>query len=326
MPYSALAVTQWFLAGRSSFGFLGYERASKSFSPDSFQQDLRGQNHIVTGGNAGLGLATATALANMNATVHLVCRDKARGEEALQKITSTSGTGGSVHLHIADLSSTESVKQFASSWIDSKQPIDVLINNAGAMLKTREVNADGNEISMASAVNGTYLLTSLLLPALKLAKNPRVINVSSGGGLTVKLDVNDLNCEKRAYDGTEQYAHAKRAQMHLTELFARKGPSNASFYSMHPGWAATPGVQKSLPEFFDGKWGKLRTSEQGADTIVWLAAAKPNFIDKSANGKFFFDRAPVSQHYFLGGTSLTSVEEEQLWTNVQSMCKHRWEG
>ena len=96
MPYSALAVTQWFLAGRSSFGFLGYERASKSFSPDSFQQDLRGQNHIVTGGNAGLGLATATALANMNATVHLVCRDKARGEEALQKITSTSGTGGSV--------------------------------------------------------------------------------------------------------------------------------------------------------------------------------------------------------------------------------------
>jgi len=322
MPYSALAVTQWFLSGRNSFGLAGFERASKTFSPSTLQSDLRGQNHIITGGNAGLGLATATALARMNATVHLVCRDKARGEEAVKKITKDAASD-SIHLHIADLSSPDSVKKFAASWLDSKRPVDVLINNAGAMLKSREVNSDGNEISMTSALTGTYLLTTLLLPALTLAKNPRVINVSSGGGLTVKLDVDDLNCSKRSYDGTEQYAHAKRAQMHLSELFARKNPS-ISFYSMHPGWAATPGVQKALPDFFEGKWGALRTSEQGSDTIVWLAAVKPDCIDKTSNGKFFFDRAPVSQHYFLAGTSLTKEEEERQWANVQDICKHRW--
>jgi dehydrogenase/reductase SDR family member 12 len=320
MPYSTLAVTQWLFHGRSSFGVEGFERAKMKFLPFA-KQDLRGQHHIITGANAGLGLATATALADMNASVHLVCRDKDRGEAALKLIKGDDRLKD-IHLHIADMSSIESVKEFANIWIESKRPVDVLINNAGAMLQTREVNKDGNEISMATAINGTYLLTSLLLPALLLSKNPRVINISSGGGLTCRLDVDDLNCTKVKYDGTLQYAHAKRAQMHLTEMFARKFP-DISFYSMHPGWAATPGVQKSLPDFFDGKFGKLRTSEQGADTIVWLASISPDSLDKSTNnGKFFFDRAIASQHYFLAGTALTKTEEDKLWSNVASLCKH----
>ena len=109
------------------------------------------------------------------------------------------------------------------------------------------------------------------------------------------MDLQDIeHLPGDSFNGTEAYANTKRAQVYLNQLWAERyrGKQSIRFFSMHPGWARTPGTQGSLPSFFDNL--SLRTAEQGADTCVWLAVAdKPSLRDESTSGLFFFDRQPV---------------------------------
>ncbi|VDP74875.1 unnamed protein product [Echinostoma caproni] len=115
---------------------------------------------------------------------------------------------------------------------------------------------------------------------------PRVIVVSSGGMLVQKLDSSDpmLVKQRARFDGTMVYAQNKRQQVVLCELWAQAYPEIV-FASMHPGWADTPAVALSMPSFHHRMQGKLRSAEQGADTVVWLALT-PN-IRSFENGSFF---------------------------------------
>ena len=91
---------------------------------------------------------------------------------------------------------------------------------------------------------------------------------------TEKLDVDDLQLDGREFNGSAFYAHAKRVQVVLTELLdSRLGPFGVSVHAMHPGWVDTPGVVDSLPRFHSTLGRILRTPDQGADTIVWLAGS-----------------------------------------------------
>ena len=101
------------------------------------------------------------------------------------------------------------------------------------------------------------------------------------------LEMNDLQ-----YNGTRQYAIAKRAQVVLNEMWAQKQP-DVHFAAMHPGWADTPGVKSSLPTFRTVTRPLLRTPRQGADTIAWLAAAETL---PAPSGTFWCDREPRSIH------------------------------
>lgn len=285
----------------------------------------------MTGANAGLGYATASALASRKAEVHLLCRSKERGEEARQRIVAETGNAA-VHAHVVDVSNPASVRSFASGWGSKK--IDVLVNNAGVLPQRYEAGADGKESSMGTALGQTYLLTGLLLPALCAAGRTspsRVINVSSGGGLTVRLNPSYLfwtSRRKEDYNGTLQYAYAKRAQMMLTELWARKLASARMpvvVHAMHPGWAETPGVTTSLADFAKKQEGKLRTPEQGADTIVWLAASKDSRI-VSSPGTFWFDREPASLHFPLDGTRSSEAEYDSLWATCAKEYGWQLEG
>jgi dehydrogenase/reductase SDR family protein 12 len=141
---------------------------------------------------------------------------------------------------------------------------------------------------------------------------------------TVKLDVNDLQAALRAYDGTVQYAQAKRAQVMLTELWARRlAGSGVVVHAMHPGWAETPGVLTSLPDFAEKQRGSLRTPEQGADTAVWLAAAP---AAAASSGGFWFDRAPAATHMRFGGTTSSPAEYNQLWQQCAQWSAWSFEG
>ncbi len=174
----------------------------------------------------------------------------------------------------------------------------------------RARSRDGFELTFAVNVLAPFVLTGLLLGPLRHAGRARVITVSSGGMYTARLDLGDLQLERREFDGAEFYAHTKRAEVALTEAWAQRPEADGiTFLSMHPGWADTPGLSESLPRFRRVMRPLLRDARQGADTIVWLATTP---AADGVSGKLWHDRRPRPAHR-LPSTRETAQERAQLW-------------
>ncbi|KAK8476569.1 hypothetical protein V6N11_061875 [Hibiscus sabdariffa] len=294
----------------------GFLEHSKRFKPEDTEIQIEGKNCVVTGANSGIGFAAAEGLASRGATVYMVCRNKERGETALSKIQSSTGNPN-VHLETCDISSISEIKSFASRFSSMDIPVHVLVNNAGSLENKRVTTSEGFELNFAVNVLGTYAITELMLPLLdKASPDARVITVSSGGMYTSPL-TSDLQFSNGQFDGVTQYARNKRVQVALTEkwaeMYKKKG---IEFYSMHPGWAETPGVATSLPDFNKLLSGKLRTSEEGADTVVWLAL-QPK--EKLVSGGFYFDREEAPKHLKFVGTSQSHGIIDSIVDTLRSM-------
>uniref|UniRef100_M3ZFV9 Dehydrogenase/reductase (SDR family) member 12 n=1 Tax=Xiphophorus maculatus TaxID=8083 RepID=M3ZFV9_XIPMA len=275
----------WFVKGLQEYTKSGYEAAAKHFSPADLDANLSDRCFMVTGANSGIGKATAQEIAKRGGTVHMVCRNKERAETAKGEIVAQSKNE---------------------------------INNAGCMVNQRELTEEGLEKNFATNTLGTYILTTALIPALKKAEDPRVVTVSSGGMLTQKLNVDDLQFEKGTFDGTMAYAQNKRQQVILTERWASQH-KEIHFSSMHPGWADTPAVQSSMPSFHAKMQSKLRTEAMGADTVVWLAVS-PAAV-KLPSGQFFQDRKPVATHLPLASSRSSPQEEEKLLAALEEFAQ-----
>ncbi|CAL8370444.1 unnamed protein product [Arctogadus glacialis] len=139
---------------------------------------------------------------------------------------------------------------------------------------------------------------------------------SSGGMLVQKLNLDDLQFEKGTFDGTMAYAQNKRQQVILTERWASQH-KEIHFSSMHPGWADTPAVQLSMPDFHAKMQNKLRTEAMGADTIVWLAVS--GAAGQQPSGLFFQDRNAVATHLPLACSRSTPQEEEKLQATLEQL-------
>ncbi|GLU16476.1 hypothetical protein SLE2022_329090 [Rubroshorea leprosula] len=301
----AWRATAFGVYGYLNFTKNGFMEHSKKFRPEDMEISIEGKNCMVTGANSGIGYATAEGLASRGATVYMVCRNKEKGEAALSKIQSSTGNSN-VHLEVCDLSSVSEIKSFATRFSSKDVPVHVLINNAGLLEHKQIITSEGYELNFAVNVLGTYAITESMLPLLeKAAPDARVITVSSGGMYTTPL-TNDLQVEfsDENFDGVEQYARNKRVQVALTEKWAEMYKNKGiEFFSMHPGWAETPGVAKSLPSFEKKFSGKLRTSEEGADTVIWLAL-QPK--EKLVSGAFYFDRAEAPKHLMFADVGFCS--------------------
>lgn len=279
----------------------GFAVRSAGFDPAALDVDLRGRHFIVTGANAGLGLALAGGLARRGATVHLLCRDLGRGEAARQGLIAAGASADQLLLHQVDVSSRASVRRFAAAYLATERPIHGLIHNAGVLppervLVPREPGEpeDDVELTFATNVLGPYLLTRLLAPRLRASAPARVVFVSSGGMYSQRLDLDDLQSARpQPFDGVVAYAQTKRAEIHLTEHFAAALADGVTVNAMHPGWADTPGVRTSLPRFHRLTRLFLRDAEAGADTALWLAIS-PEAAPYT--GLFFFDRKPRRTH------------------------------
>lgn len=313
----AWRATAFGVYGVTQFTKSAFQEHAKNFRAEDMQVQMEGKNCIVTGANSGLGYATAEGLAQRGATVYMVCRSKERGEAALSKIQSNT-RNPNIHLEVCDLSSISEVKSFASKFSSKDKPLHVLVNNAGLLENTRVTTPEGLELNFAVNVAATYTLTELMMPLLeKAAPDARVITVSSGGMYTSPL-TKDLQFSESKFDGTLQYARNKRVQVALTEKWAKTHrDTGIGFYSMHPGWAETPGVAKSLPGFSERMSGKLRTSEEGADTIVWLAL-QPK--EKLVSGAFYFDRAEARKHLPFAGTASSHSAIDAVVDSIRSLC------
>jgi dehydrogenase/reductase SDR family member 12 len=152
-----------------------------------------------------------------------------------------------------------------------------------------------------------------LLNSLRAASHARILWVSSGGMYSEPLSVDALEMPADSYNGVTAYARSKRAQVTLCEMMAaRLAADGIVVHAMHPGWADTPGVARSLPTFRRIVGPLLRTPAEGADTLVWLATDKGEPLKQ--NGQFWLDRRPRPIHRMPGTRrSDTAEERERLW-------------
>uniref|UniRef100_A0A6J0T8C3 Dehydrogenase/reductase SDR family member 12 isoform X3 n=1 Tax=Pogona vitticeps TaxID=103695 RepID=A0A6J0T8C3_9SAUR len=271
----------WFLKGLNQYCRSGYESASKHFVPEDLEVNVTGRSFMVTGANSGIGKAAAKEIARRGGAVHLVCRNKDRAEEAKKEITTETGNQN-IFVHILDMSNPKRIWEFAEQF-KNEHRLNVLINNAGCMVNKRELTEDGLENNFATNTLGTYILTTLLLPLLGKEDDARV-----------------------------------RQQVVLTEQWAKAHP-NIHFSSMHPGWADTPAVRTSMPDFYEKMKDRLRTEAQGADTVVWLAVSPA--ARKQASGLFFQDRQPVPTHLPLAWTKSSPGDEEKLMQALEELSQ-----
>lgn len=261
------------------------------WTPRAELPTLEGKVVLVTGATSGLGEAAALDLARLGASVRLLARNPSKAADTERRIREQSGNDD-VRSGIADLASLDAVRRFADEFLAEHDRLDVLVHNAGALVHDFERTDDGIEITVQTHVVAPFLLTQLLLPRLEAAPSARVVWVTSGGMYTERLSVDDLETEPDRFDGTKAYARAKRAQVGLVEEWARR-TGDIAFHAMHPGWADTPGIEESLTRFHRVVGPLLRSPAEGADTIVWLAAAEE---PGTTSGGLWLDRRQRSTH------------------------------
>jgi NAD(P)-dependent dehydrogenase (short-subunit alcohol dehydrogenase family) len=253
---------------------------------------MTGRTAVITGGNAGIGKATAQALARLGARVVITSRNSDRGRAAVDDIRRTSGSD-SVECVALDLASLASVRTCARELTERLDAIHVLGLNAGGVLSQRQVTEDGLERQFQVNHLGHFLLTHLLLDRLKQSAPARVVVLSSGSHSQARrgLDFDDLQWERRPYRSMDVYGATKLMNLYFTfELAQRLNGSGITVNALHPGFVAT-----EFGHGGDTRWLTLgiriaspfaRRPAKGAQTAVWLAAS-PEVHDTT--GKYFFE-------------------------------------
>jgi NAD(P)-dependent dehydrogenase (short-subunit alcohol dehydrogenase family) len=214
-------------------------RASLSdrWTPDSIL-DQSGRLAVVTGANSGIGYVTARELARRGARVVLACRNRERGQDAVERMR-TEVPDARVELHLLDLADLKSVRGFAEGW--SHDRLDLLVNNAGIAMVPFSRTVDGFESQFGVNHLGTFALTGLLMPHLLAAPDPRVVTVSSEGQRFARFDMANLNAEHR-YRAAFAYVQSKRANLYFAmELQRRADAAGLRLRSM----AVAPGLTRS---------------------------------------------------------------------------------
>jgi NAD(P)-dependent dehydrogenase (short-subunit alcohol dehydrogenase family) len=233
------------------------------------------QTVLITGGNSGLGLATAGQLGQRGYKPIITSRDPTRGEAALQALRTQYGV--EAELLSLDLASFESIYACAAEYLDRYGPLSVLVNNAGLALSERRETAEGFEYTFGVNYLGPVLLTRLLLERIKVSAPSRIIFLSSGAHVGARhgMDWDDLDRGKK-YD-TQAYCQAKLALIYYArELSSHIPHHQVSVFSVNPGFVATNfGLQGdttgAMKWFF--KLGKawMSTPDEGARSIVFAA-------------------------------------------------------
>jgi NAD(P)-dependent dehydrogenase (short-subunit alcohol dehydrogenase family) len=254
---------------------------------------MEGKVVLITGGTSGIGRATAVALAAMGAEVVLSGRSRERGEAALAEIRHASGND-KVSLMIADLAVLAEVRKLADDFKERHERLDVLVNNAGLIRSTRTETPEGVELTLAVNHLAPFLLTNLLLDLLRESAPSRIVTVSSEARRGAQIDFDDLQSERR-YRAFPVYGMTKKANILFTyELAERLEGTGVVANCVHPGGVNTgfgdgnrsPGVLlfRAFKPF-------MRTPEQGADTVVYLASSPEA---GEMNGRYLMDRREVS--------------------------------
>jgi NAD(P)-dependent dehydrogenase (short-subunit alcohol dehydrogenase family) len=259
---------------------------------------MKGKTVVITGGNAGIGKETAVGLAQQGARVIITSRDVKRGDEAVTEIRNRTGANGEVEVMALDLASLASIREFASELARRQDRLDVLINNAGVVLSSRQLTSDGFERTFGVNHLGHFVLTDVLLDQLRANAPSRVVNLSSHAHKGAKngLDFDDLQAELE-YKPFLVYGRSKLANIYFTrELARRLDGTGVTTNAVHPGF-----VRSHFGR--DGDLGKRMgvgitiaqllaiSSKRGARTSIYMASS-PDV--EGVTGKYYFRSKPAA--------------------------------
>jgi NAD(P)-dependent dehydrogenase (short-subunit alcohol dehydrogenase family) len=298
-----------------SFSRIGFEmrRVSERWEDPP---RLDGRTVLVTGASSGIGRAVALGVGRLGAHVILTARDIDRLDLSAKAVV---GAGGTASVVPADLVEPSQVEALVERIAATSTVVDAVVHNAGALFPTYRQASDGAELTVATHVLAPFRLTRQISPLM----NPQryvLVTVSSGGMYTEKFDLSRLEMDRSDYRGAVAYARAKRAQVVLAAQWQlRLGPGVLS-YSTHPGWVRTAGLDAGLPGM--ARLGPmLRTPEQGADTIVWLAGEALARPQAPVPG-FWHDRRPRGE-YYRPGTGRSPLQARSDGEALWSWCEER---
>ena len=259
--------------------------------------DMQGKTVVVTGGNSGIGLETAAALAAMGARVLVTARNADKGRAAVADIAQRNDGHAQVQLVVFDLGDLASVRRGAAEILELAPKIDVLVNNAGLVLSERRETVDGYEATFAINHLGPFLLTNILFDRLRESAPARVVNVASGAHRSARKGIpfDDLQSRRR-YGGMRVYGQSKLANILFTlELARRLEASTVTANALHPGTVRTGygadgdaqgllafGLKISSPFFL--------TPAKGALTSIYLASS-PDV--EGVSGRYYYKCKPV---------------------------------
>jgi NAD(P)-dependent dehydrogenase (short-subunit alcohol dehydrogenase family) len=239
---------------------------------------VNGKQVVITGGNAGIGKATAIALAQKGANVIITSRSESKAKSAVDEIKAAS-KNENIDFVLINLVDQESVRKAAEE-IKAKCPkIDTLINNAGCYLSDLELSPQGIEGQFATNHIGHFLLTNLLLENIKAAGNARIINLASiAHKSTLELNFEDLNYEKEEYGGWKSYSRSKFCNILFTKELARRlEGTGITANAVHPGGVRTEIAEKDANWYTKLGWIIMKpfmiTVEDGAKTSIHLASS-----------------------------------------------------
>ena len=290
--------------------------------------DLSGRRAIVTGASGGLGAETARTLASCGAAVTLTARDTTKGEGVAEAIRQSTGNPN-VDVGELELLSPESVRAFAKRWLAEHDELNILINNAGVMICPLGRNAQGWETQFATNHLGHFLLTNLLVPALRAGAPARVVNLSSGGHRVGGIDFDDPNFERREYDKWIAYGQSKTANVLFSvELNRRLREAGVTANAVHPGVIMTELARHMKEEDManlstrspSGGF-KFKPVEAGAATSVWAATSS----DLEGRGGLYLEDCQIgvpAQEDSEGGYADYAVDPQaaaKLWSLSESL-------
>jgi NAD(P)-dependent dehydrogenase (short-subunit alcohol dehydrogenase family) len=282
--------------------------------------DLSGRQVIVTGANSGIGFYTALELGRAGASVVVACRDPKRGEAALAELKQ-SAPKATFRLEALDLADLSSVRAFAARYLATNEPLDILINNAGLMMPPqRQTTSDGFELQFGTNHLGHFALTGLLLPALKKGQNPRVVSVSSAAAIIGKLNLEDLQSEKR-YKPMSAYSQSKLANLAFMKELGKRAPWLISV-GAHPGGTKT-NLQKDAFQWSVKIFGQ-ETSMGALPTLRAATEQAPSSTYYAPKDWFNTRGAPIQ--ISLPESAKDSSQHAALWEASERLTGVRFEG
>lgn len=291
-----------------------------------------GRFFVVTGATGGLGLETALALAKAGGEVLLTGRNPAKGEAALSHIRAVY-PDARIAFGLCDVASLAAVNAFADRLIAEGRPIHVLINNAGVMATPkRELTVDGFELQFGTNVTGHYLLTARLMPLLRAAPDPRVVQLASLAHLPGKIFIDDLDAAKNYHPWT-RYQQSKLAMLMFALELQRHsdaGRWGVTSLAAHPGLAATDlfrrGAATNLFERI--KAFAIGLVCQSAAAGAWptlMAATAPDVMPGGYYGPTGFMEAwGKAGPARIGPSARDDAMAERLWNTLAKMTGAIW--
>lgn len=271
---------------------LGYTRIGPAlrerwWPADPAPGSMSGKHVLVTGATSGIGKATAAGLARLGAEVYVLGHNREHLERAMVDLEHEV-PDGRFHAETCDLTSLADVRRFCADFRERVPQLHTLIHNAGSMSHERSETPEGHEFTLAIMVLGPHLMTALLREPLAAAGGASVLFMSSGGMYAAALRDDDPEYLSDRYSGPKAYARTKRMQVVLAQMWGeRLAKETINVESMHPGWVDTRGVAHYLPKFRALTLPFMRNAEQGADTMIWLAATRP---ESAGSEHFWHDR------------------------------------